>query len=95
MESRRTGRCFIGTSGWNCRHWADCVFYPPQCKPPDWLGFHAGAFDAVEITNTFYHLPLPGVFARWHDVHAYFNNDAEGHAVRDACRLRKQLQVRL
>lgn len=77
----------------------------------------AGGFDAVDINNTFYHLPSPEVIANWHDstpadftfavkasrfitrinklanpeVHAYFNNDSEGHAVRDACKLGKLL----
>ena len=67
MKTRSPGRAFIGTSGWNYRHWADGVFYPPECKPPDWLGFYARTFDAVEINNTFYHLPAPEVFAKWHD----------------------------
>lgn len=67
MKSRSPGRAFIGTSGWNYRHWAHGVFYPPECKPPDWLRFYADVFDAVEINNTFYHLPSPEVFASWHD----------------------------
>jgi uncharacterized protein YecE (DUF72 family) len=66
-ELRKPGRAFIGTSGWNYRHWADGVFYPADCKPPDRLKFYAGVFDAVEINNTFYHLPSPEVFANWHD----------------------------
>lgn len=67
MKTRSPGRAFIGTSGWNYRHWADGVFYPPECKPPDWLGFYAGVFDSVEINYTFYHLPSPEVFAKWHE----------------------------
>lgn len=66
-KRRKPGRAFVGTSGWNYRHWADGVFYPAACKPPDWLEFYAGVFDAVEINNTFYHLPSPEVFARWRD----------------------------
>lgn len=64
---RKTGRAFIGTSGWNYRHWADGVFYPPSCKPAEWLEFYASVFEAVEINNTFYHLPPPHVFKDWHD----------------------------
>lgn len=67
MSPRKPGRTFIGTSGWNYRDWANGMFYPPECKPQDWLGFYASVFNSVEINNTFYHLPSPGVFAKWHD----------------------------
>lgn len=68
MATHEESRAIIGTSGWNYRHWADGVFYPPTCKPPDWLEFYASVFDTVEINHTFYHLPEPAVFRRWHDA---------------------------
>jgi uncharacterized protein YecE (DUF72 family) len=68
MGTLKAGRALIGTSGWNYRHWADGVFYPPACREPHWLEFYASAFDTVEINNTFYHLPEPGTFGHWHDA---------------------------
>jgi uncharacterized protein YecE (DUF72 family) len=65
---RKPGRAFIGTSGWNYRHWSEGVFYPRGLRQAEWLGFYAGVFDTVEVNNTFYHLPTPDVFRSWHDA---------------------------
>jgi uncharacterized protein YecE (DUF72 family) len=54
----------VGTSGWHYAHWKD-IFYPPEVKPADWLGFYARAFDTVEINNSFYRLPSRQVFEAW------------------------------
>ena len=62
------GRVYIGTSGWNYRHWGDGVFYPPELRPKDWLSHYASVFDTVEINNTFYRLPSKAVFERWRDT---------------------------
>ncbi len=57
-------RCWVGTSGWNYRHWSG-VFYPKGMKPTAWFAHYARFFDTVEVNNTFYRLPSPEVFARW------------------------------
>jgi uncharacterized protein YecE (DUF72 family) len=58
-------RAFIGTSGWNYRHWWNGVFYPPDLKPPGWLRYFAFCFDTVEINNSFYRLPTESAFQAW------------------------------
>ncbi len=58
---------FIGTSGWNYKHWANGVFYPPGLKQADWLAYYCRFFDTVEINNTFYRLPSREVFESWKD----------------------------
>jgi uncharacterized protein YecE (DUF72 family) len=58
-------RLFLGTSGWNYKHWSDGVFYSQGLKPAEWLDFYARTFDAVEVNNTFYRLPEKSVFENW------------------------------
>jgi uncharacterized protein YecE (DUF72 family) len=58
-------KAYIGTSGWNYKHWANGVFYPQTVKPPDWLRHYARTFDTVEINNSFYHLPTAATFRKW------------------------------
>src|SRR5690349_15549486 len=60
------GRVFIGTSGWNYKHWAGGVFYPAGLKPSGWLNFYYQKFPTVEVNNTFYRLPEKRVFESWH-----------------------------
>jgi uncharacterized protein YecE (DUF72 family) len=54
----------IGTSGWVYRHWRG-VFYPADLPTKRWFAFYTGAFDTVEINNTFYHLPPAATFDGW------------------------------
>ncbi len=61
---KAAARCWIGTSGWNYRHWSG-VFYPKGMKPTGWFTHYARFFDTVEVNNTFYRLPAPEVFVRW------------------------------
>ncbi|MBI4524053.1 MAG: DUF72 domain-containing protein [Deltaproteobacteria bacterium] len=56
---------FIGTSGWNYKHWANGRFYPKGLGQKDWLLFYAGQFGTVELNNTFYRLPSPETFGDW------------------------------
>jgi uncharacterized protein YecE (DUF72 family) len=56
---------FIGTSGWNYKHWGNNVFYPSTLKPAEWLQFYAQHFDTVEINNSFYRLPTEDAFIHW------------------------------
>jgi uncharacterized protein YecE (DUF72 family) len=60
-------RAYVGTSGWNYKHWADGVFYPKGLKQSEWLAYFTRYFDTVEINNTFYHLPARKVFEEWYD----------------------------
>ena len=66
MEMRR-GNCHIGTSGWSYPHWAKGRFYPRGLKQADWLRFYAEHFPSVEVNTSFYHLPRPGMFAKWRE----------------------------
>ncbi len=54
----------IGCSGWNYGSWRES-FYPRGVPPRRWLAHYAGAFDTVEINNTFYRLPSRDAVARW------------------------------
>ena len=65
-KGKFSGRIFIGTSGWNYRHWSDGVFYPQKLKQPMWLQYYCQFFDPVEINNTFYRLPDKTVFEKWY-----------------------------
>ncbi len=61
-------RAYIGTSGWQYRHWGNGVFYPAGLRQSDWFKYYCNIFDCVEVNNTFYHLPKKEVFERWRDV---------------------------
>jgi uncharacterized protein YecE (DUF72 family) len=65
-----TGRIFVGTSGWNYRHWSANVLYPSDLSQKDWLAFYVHRFSTVEINNTFYRLPEPRTFAIWAEKNA-------------------------
>jgi uncharacterized protein YecE (DUF72 family) len=55
---------WIGTSGWQYRHW-NRSFYPSEVPKGEQLSFYAGLFRVVEVNATFYRLPGPGVLASW------------------------------
>lgn len=63
-QSKRKGRLRIGTSGWQYNHWKK-VFYPTSMSKSDWFEYYAKRFGAVEVNNTFYHLPEPETFEAW------------------------------
>jgi len=65
---RKTGRAYIGTSGWNYKHWSNGVFYPPKLPQKRWLEFYSKHFDTVEVNSTFYHLVKKSVFEHWHQT---------------------------
>jgi uncharacterized protein YecE (DUF72 family) len=60
------GKLYIGTSGWNYKHWRG-IFYPEKLPQSQWLDFYARHFDTVEINNSFYRLPERETFESWHD----------------------------
>lgn len=55
---------FIGTSGWQYRHWRD-TFYPRGVPQRLWLEFYAARFATVESNNAFYMLPEGPTFGAW------------------------------
>lgn len=57
----------MGASGWYYGHWRG-VFYPDKLKKSEWFSFYARHFDTVELNNTFYRLPKPSSFQRWHTL---------------------------
>ena len=57
----------VGTSGWVHRHRANGVLGPPSLPGARWFAHHAGAFDTVEINNTFYRLPSEAGLDRWRE----------------------------
>ncbi len=62
-----SGRLLVGTSGWNYKHWANGVFYPPGLKPAQWLDHYTQFFPTVEVNNTFYGLPRRETFEKWRE----------------------------
>lgn len=63
----KKGKIYIGTSGWNYKHWKK-NFYPEDIKQKDWLKFYSEKFDTVEINNSFYRLPEKKTFKNWKDT---------------------------
>src|SRR3954468_15403355 len=59
------GKIFVGTSGWNYKHWMHRAFHPARLPPGEWLEFYAERFGTVELNNSFYRLPPPETFAAW------------------------------
>jgi uncharacterized protein YecE (DUF72 family) len=57
---------FVGTSGWQYRHWK-LSFYPKAVKQRDWLRYFAERFRTVELNNSFYRLPEASSFERWRE----------------------------
>ncbi|HET9213044.1 MAG TPA: DUF72 domain-containing protein [Thermoanaerobaculia bacterium] len=55
---------WIGTSGWQYRHW-DASFYPREVPKAGQLRYYAERFRVVEVNATFYRLPGPGVLGAW------------------------------
>lgn len=62
--SAGSGRCYVGTSGYQYEHWRG-VFYPEGLPKRRWFEHYASVFDTVEINNTFYRLPEASVFEEW------------------------------
>jgi uncharacterized protein YecE (DUF72 family) len=60
-------RAFVGTSGWNYKHWID-VIYPKGLPASQWLARYSETFDTVEVNNSFYRLPEKTVFEKWAQI---------------------------
>jgi len=59
-------RYFIGTSGFNYRHWKG-KFYPKEISQKDWLSFYSKNFNTVEINYSFYRWPSQKTIKRWYE----------------------------
>ena len=57
-------KIFVGTSGYSYKEWQG-KFYPAGISPKDMLHFYAQRLTAVEINNTFYHMPTEPVLTSW------------------------------
>lgn len=64
-DQHEMARAYIGTSGWNYKHWWNGVFYPKELRPSEWLKLFVEHFETVEINNSFYRLPSEGAFQSW------------------------------
>jgi uncharacterized protein YecE (DUF72 family) len=58
---------YIGTSGWNYKHWKS-RFYPPEVKQKDWLAFLAERFNTVEVNTSFYRIPKKETVQHWAEI---------------------------
>ncbi|MBE0577704.1 MAG: DUF72 domain-containing protein [Desulfuromonadales bacterium] len=61
------GRIHIGTSGWHYEDWKG-PFYQDNLRTGDMLASYAERFRAVEINNTFYHLPEVATLEAWRET---------------------------
>lgn len=59
-------KIFVGTSGYNYKHWSAGVFYPPKLSQRKWLEYYAKYFNTVELNVTFYRLPKKETFKNWY-----------------------------
>lgn len=54
----------VGTSGFGYKEWKG-KFYPERISPKEMLRFYSERLKAVEINNTFYHMPTEAVLESW------------------------------
>jgi uncharacterized protein YecE (DUF72 family) len=57
-------KIIVGVSGYSYKEWKG-KFYPEKISPKEMLRFYAERLTAVEINNTFYHMPTEPVLASW------------------------------
>jgi len=57
-------RLLAGASGYSFKEWKG-IFYPKDMKPEGMLAFYAAQLPTVEINNTFYRMPAPGMLENW------------------------------
>ncbi len=58
---------YIGTSGFNYKHWSNGVFYPEDIPQRKWLEYYVEHFNTVELNVSFYRLPKKSVFEGWRE----------------------------
>ena len=54
----------VGTSGYSYKEWKR-NFYPEDLPAKEMLSYYSRRLPAVEINNTFYRLPQPGMIENW------------------------------
>ncbi len=54
----------VGTSGYSYKEWKG-NFYPEDLPAKEMLSYYSRRLPAVEINNTFYRLPQPGMIGNW------------------------------
>ncbi len=57
-------KLYAGTSGFAYKEWKG-RFYPETISSKEMLPFYAHHFNTVEINNTFYRMPSPGLLEGW------------------------------
>jgi uncharacterized protein YecE (DUF72 family) len=57
-------RAYIGTSGWNYKHWRE-IFYPKGVPVSKWLPYFAERYGTVEVNSSFYRIPRAEAVAKW------------------------------
>lgn len=57
-------KIYVGTSGYGYKEWKG-KFYPEKISPKEMLRFYSQRLGAVEINNTFYHMPTADVLDSW------------------------------
>lgn len=57
-------KIYAGTSGYSYKEWKG-TFYPEKISPREMLHFYSERLNAVEINNTFYHMPRESVLTSW------------------------------
>jgi len=56
---------YIGTSGWVYSQW-DKIFYPEDLSSKDKLKYFSKNFKTAEVNYSFYRLPKPSTYRKWH-----------------------------
>src|SRR4026207_2365290 len=64
IGNRKPAMIYVGTSGYSYKEWKGS-FYPEKIAPKDMLAYYASRLQAVELNNTFYRLPQPGMVESW------------------------------
>jgi len=57
-------KIYVGTSGYSYKEWKG-KFYPEKIPPGEMLHYYSEHLSAVEINNTFYHMPTESVLLSW------------------------------
>lgn len=57
-------KAYVGTSGWQYKHW-NARFFPGDLPKKNWLKYLASKFKSVEVNTTFYHMAKVSTFEKW------------------------------
>lgn len=60
-------KAYIGTSGWNYKHWRNEI-YPPKLAQSKWHAFIEEHLDTVELNTSFYRIPKPESVQTWNTI---------------------------